>query len=99
MAENLKGKRRSRQEWQAVLDRFAASDLGVEAFCEREGVSQSSFGRWRSLLADECSAVGKAASVEGAGFVDAGLIGLGGSGRIEIKLDLGGGMVLHLVRG
>ena len=98
MAENLKGKRRSREEWRAVFDRFAASGLGVGAFCAREGISDWSFGRWRSLLADECSAVGKAASVEGAGFVDAGLIGLGGGGRIEIKLDLGRGMVLHLVR-
>ena len=50
MAENLKGKRRSREEWRAVFDRFAASGLGVGAFCAREGISDSSFGRWRSLL-------------------------------------------------
>ena len=99
MAERLKGRRRSRQEWRAVFDRFAASGLGVEVFCEREGVSKSSFGRWRSLLARVVSAAGMAAAVERAGFVDAGLIGLGGGGRIEIKLDLGGGMILHLVRG
>ena len=99
MSESLKGKRRSREEWRAVFDRFAASDLGVEAFCEREGVSKSNFVRWRSLLADAESLVGVVAPVEGAGFVDAGLIGLCGGGRIEIKLDLGGGMVLHLVRG
>ena len=99
MAGNLKGKRRNRQEWRAVFDRFAASGLGVEAFCEREGVSKSSFRRWRSFLADTGSAGGVAAPIERAGFVDAGLIGLSGGGRIEIKLDLGGGMVLHLVRG
>ena len=99
MAENLKGKRRSRQEWRAVFDRFAASGLGVEAFCAGEEISKSSFGRWRSLLTDAGSATCVAAPVERAGFVDAGLIGLGGGGRIEIKLDLGGGMVLHLVRG
>lgn len=33
------------------------------------------------------------------GFVDACLLGLGGSGRVELKLDRGGGVVLHLVRG
>ena len=99
MAESLKGKRRSRQEWRAVLDRFAASGLGVEAFCEREEISKSNFGRWRSLLAAAGVATSVATPVERVGFVDAGLIGLGGGGRIEIKLDLGGGMVLHLVRG
>jgi hypothetical protein len=99
MAENLKGKRRSHREWRAVFDRFAASGLGVEVFCEREGISKSSFGRWRTLLANEMSPAGAAAAVERAGFVDAGLIGLGGGGRIEIKLELGGGVVLHLVRG
>ena len=99
MAENLKGKRRDGQEWRAVVGRFAASGLGVEAFCEREGVSKSSFGRWRSFLADTASAGRATALVERAGFVDAGLIGLGSGGRIEVKLDLGGGMVLHVVRG
>ena len=99
MAENVKGKRRDGQEWRAVVGRFAASGLGVEAFCEREGVSKSSFGRWRSFLADTASAGGATAPVERAGFVDAGLIGLCDGRRIEIKLDLGGGMVLHLVRG
>ena len=99
MAENLKGKRRDGQEWRAVVGRFTASGLGVEAFCEREGVSKSSFGRWRSFLADTDLAGGAAAPTERAGFVDAGLIGLGSGGRIEVKLDLGGGMVLHVVRG
>ena len=99
MAENLKGKRRSRQDWRAMFDRFAASGLGVEAFCEREGVSKSSFGRWRSLLGDAGRVTGTAAAVERAGFVSAGRIGLGGDGRIEVKLDLGGGVVLHVVRG
>lgn len=97
MAENLKGKRRSREEWQAVFDRFAASGLGVGAFCEREGISDSSFGRWRSLLGDAGRVTGTA--VERAGFVEAGRIGLGGDERIEVKLDLGGGVVLHVVRG
>ena len=53
---------------------------------------------WRAL-SDAGSAAGVVIPVEGACFVDAGLIGLGSGGRIEIKLDFGGGMVLHLVRG
>jgi hypothetical protein len=99
MAENLKGKRRDGQEWRAVVGRFAGSGLGVEAFCEREGVSRSSFGRWRSFLADTDLAGGAAAPAERAGFVDAGLVGLSGGGRLEVRLDLGGGVVLHVLRG
>lgn len=99
MAEGLKGKRRSRDEWRAVFDRFAASGLGVGAFCAREGISDSSFGRWRSVLGDAGRVTGTAAAVERAGFVDAGRVGVGGDGRIEVKLDLGGGVVLHVVRG
>ena len=99
MAENQKGKRRSREEWRAVFDRFAASGLGVGAFCAREGISDSSFGRWRSLLGDAGQVTGTATAVERTGFVDAGRIGLSGDERIEVKLELGGGVVLHVVRG
>ena len=54
-ASNSKWQRRSREAWREVLTRFAASGLKVEAFCAHEGVSVSSFRRWRSLLADEVS--------------------------------------------
>lgn len=102
MAIEVKGKwrRRSRAQWRAVLERFGAGGLGVVAFCEREGISVSSFRRWRSLLAD---AAPGAPDGDGAdaprGFVDAGVLGPSGTGRLELRLDLGGGVVLHLVRG
>lgn len=102
MAIEVKGKwrRRSRAQWRAVFERFGAGGLGVVAFCEREGISVSSFRRWRSLLAD---AAPGAPDGDGAaaprGFVDAGVLGPSGTGRLELRLDLGGGMVLHLVRG
>ena len=35
-ATNNKWRRRSRQEWETVIVRFAESGLGVEAFCARE---------------------------------------------------------------
>lgn len=94
---NGKWRRRSRAQWRAVFERFGAGGLGVVAFCEREGNSVSSFRRWRSLLADA------APDGDGAdaprGFVDAGVLGPSGAGRLELRLDLGGGVVLHLVRG
>ncbi|MBL0284889.1 MAG: hypothetical protein IPQ01_13935 [Zoogloea sp.] len=51
-ASNNKWQRRSREVWREVLTRFAASGLEVEAFCAHEGLSVSSFRRWRNLLAE-----------------------------------------------
>lgn len=97
-ATNNKWRRRSRQEWQAVIARFAESGLGVEAFCAREGLSESTFRRWRSLLG-EPSTQPAAPAMEPTGFVDAGTLKLGGTGRLELRLDLGDGVILHLSRG
>jgi hypothetical protein len=105
MASAVRGKwrRRSREEWRAVFERFAASGQSIRQFCEREELSKSSFERWRGLLAGETPvAADRDEAGAGTGFVDTGLIGVGvggGAGRLELTLDLGGGVVLHLVRG
>ena len=71
-ASNNKRQRRSHEAWREVLTRFAASGLEVEAFCANEGVSVSSFRRWRSLLADEMSLGGDLPQPgEQTGFLDA----------------------------
>ncbi len=101
-ASNNKWRRRSRQEWQTVFARFAESGLGVEPFCVREGLSESTFRRWRGVLGDEALPAGcpTAQQVpEPTGFVDAGTLKLGGTGRFELRLDLGDGVTLHLSRG
>lgn len=97
-ATNNKWRRRSREEWQAVFARFAVSGLGIEPFCIGEGLSESSFRRWRSLLG-EPSTLPAAPVMEPTGFVDAGTLKLGGTGRLELRLDLGDGVILHLSRG
>lgn len=90
-------KHRSPAQWAALLARFERSDLSVSAFCARESISVANFYRQRGLhrgaLPDEVRASAPA-------FVDLGPIDASGTGaRLEIKLDLGGGIVLHLVRG
>ena len=97
-ATNNKWRRRSRQEWETVFAQFAASGLGVEPFCAREGLSESTFRRWRSLLG-EPSTPSAAPAMERIGFVDAGTLKLGGTGRLELRLDLGEGVILQLSRG
>jgi hypothetical protein len=97
-----KWRRRSGEEWRELLARHASSGLSVAAFCARESISVSSFPRWRALVAP----VGGAADAPDArartrqeAFVDLGVLGSGGGSRLELKLDLGGGLVLHLMRG
>ena len=98
IATNNKWRRRGRQEWETVIARFAESGLGVEPFCVREGLSESTFRRWRSLLG-EPSTQCAAPAMERIGFVDAGTLKLGGTGRLELRLELGDGVILHLSRG
>jgi transposase-like protein len=92
--------RRSEQEWRALLARFEHSAMTVSAFCRREGICAASLYRWRRLLGE--AGVGDrpmAPADHSPGFVDLGALSSTGADRLELKLDLGGGLVLHLVRG
>jgi len=102
--------RHGEQAWRTLIERQRASGMSIQTFCEREGVSRSSFGRWRSLLAkratgaqrlEECT-VGEHAAVAAprSGFVDAGMLRMGGvSEPVEVRLELGGGIVVTIRRG
>lgn len=99
MAQGKKGKgsRRSRQEWRVLLAKFDGSGLAVGAFCRREAISAASLYRWRGLLSDDDGAV---VSQRAPAFVDLGALHSAPSPRpqLDLKLDLGDGLVLHLVR-
>lgn len=87
-------KRRSVDSWRAVVEGFAGSGLRLPDYCRSVGVCQASFVRWRKKFAGEASV----APVVGGGdrFMDLGA--LGSSPRFELRLELGGGLVLSLVR-
>jgi hypothetical protein len=97
----------SAQAWQEVFGRFDASGESVTGFCRREGLHTSSFNRWRQRLSDpatvQAKTSGKASGqAPAAGFIDVGSMVSAArpeSARLEIRLDLGGGVVLQLVRG
>ena len=87
-------------EWQRRLARFAGSGQQVKQFCQEEGVSTATFYRWHKLL-------GKvAAAAPGTGFIDAGPMPAPratpkvepASAALEVRLDLGHGLILHIVR-
>lgn len=91
--------------WREVMRRFDASAASVQAFCSREGLSAASFYRWRGRLQPKGTARARPLALPvpaphkpaAAGFVDLGSL-LGASGALELKLDLGGGVVLSLSR-
>ena len=107
------GQRRRRLDagtWCQVLERFAAAGTTVGEFCARERVSASSFYRWRERLQAVGTQVveprlprvtGVAVSPSAAGFIDLGSLpesSCGTGGGLELRLDLGGGVVLQIIR-
>jgi putative transposase len=98
-------KRRSAESWRAMVARFAQSGLTEEVFCHGEGVSAKLFHRWRMkrVRATPPAAVDKPTRVAPSpaatsGFVNLGSLKESGS-KLEMRLDLGGGVLLHVVRG
>lgn len=99
---NRQGKwtRRSREEWQALLNRFDARHDSVSAFCKRESISEASYYRWRGLLPAVPNRHELVASSAPSAFLDLGHLSTRQPGpRFDLKLDLGGGLMLHLARG
>jgi transposase-like protein len=94
-------RRLSADDWRAALERFEESGLSVREFCESEGLGAASFYRWRTRLssrAPRTSAVNAARTSAASGFVELGTLPAQGT-RFEVRLELGGGVLLHLVRG
>lgn len=109
--EESKRKHLDMDAWREVLQRFAEGGETISGFCRHEGLCTNSFRRWRARLAatsESASALVAASKTARADFVDLGRLGatpvpsastVAGTHRLELKLDLGGGMMLILVRG
>lgn len=94
--------KRGAEQWRVLLSRFDGCDLSVREFCAREGISETSFHRWRSRLqAADSGRHDRRAAGAPAAFLDAGVLRRESprAARLELTLDLGGGVQLHLVRG
>lgn len=101
--EHIRRVKRSESTWRELFARQAASGVTVAEFCRAEGINAGVFRRWRVSLSDEAKAVkGRVkAKPEPKGavpFIDLGGLGSCGS-RFEVRLELGGGVVLSLARG
>ena len=101
--QGIRRQRRSARAWRALLAQFAGSGLTVAAFCRREAVGTASFYRWRSQLGPtsvDAAQLPVASPDATADFVDLGplLTTASAPARFELRLDLGGGLVLQLRR-
>ncbi len=99
-------------DWQARLESFQASGLEIDVFCLKEGVSRSTFYRWKDQLRDgipksmvaEKAAREKAESAQGAAFVPISLkaspveIELPNGGIVRLPLGVGQAVLVEVIR-
>ena len=100
--QTIQRRRLGAEGWRDLLARFAGSDLTTRAFCLRAAVSTASFYRWRALLGTPPGRdLVRARPADTAPFLDLGTLGVPSvqAERVELRLDLGGGLTLQLVRG
>lgn len=110
--EGIKRRRLGSEAWQELFRRHADSGEPIGTFCRREGVSPHSYRRWKQRLGGQASMarpikqgatlkLERSNAMTAAPFVDLGAIGAPApaGGRLEVRLDLGDGLTLHLVRG
>jgi len=103
--DQITRQRRSESAWREIVARQEQSGLTVTAFSEREGLTTASLYGWRVRLRQQAAGkrtspqISKSARAEKAPeeFIDLGAIGAS-RGRFEVRLDLGGGVLLQLVR-
>ena len=83
-----------------MLAKLEDSGLGVGAFCRREAISAASLYRWRRLLNDGGAGGEAVVSHRAPAFVDLGTLNAASASRprLDLKLDLGDSLTLHLVR-
>ena len=99
-------------DWQARLESFQASGLDIDVFCLQEGISRSTFYRWKERLKDgipdamiaEKEARDRAESAEGAAFVPISLraspveIELPNGGVVRLPLGVGQAVLVEAIR-
>jgi hypothetical protein len=99
-------------DWRERLESFKASGLEIDVFCLKEGVSRSTFYRWKDRLKEgipepmvaEKAAREKAESAEGAAFVPISLkaspveIELPNGGIVRLPLGVGQAVLVEVIR-
>jgi len=85
---------RRRDEWQALLTKYAFSGLSQKAFCQLHQLSTSSFYQWKKKLSNDLPAATdfidiSPQSVNNADYSSS-------SSSYQVELELGNGMFLRV---
>lgn len=100
-------RRLSDQAWKVLMKRFDDAAMTAQEFCARERLSLGSFKRWRARLGSSAQSTASAVAMPAKAapstppFVDLGLLGtpaVRDHGALDLHIELGGGISLHLVR-
>ena len=95
-------RRRGVSERCRMVEAFNVSGLGTTEFCRKYGLSSESLNRWRREYDAIVRAPVTTEAEHSVPFIDLGSLGAATvpvGGRLDLRLELGGGLVLHLVRG
>ena len=92
---------RSESAWREIFARQVASGVSLLEFCRSECINPGVFRRWRFKL-NGAGQIGKVKAHRKAPvvapFIDIGSVDAGRA-RFEVRLELGGGVVLNIGRG
>lgn len=88
-----RSKRRTAAQWQALFLEQAQSDLSVQAFCTARGIGYSTFGNWKSRLANDVQAAEQATR-----FVELPSPDVLCAPHWDVELTLGTDIVLRVAR-
>ena len=92
--------RRSAATWRELFSRQMRSGVSVPQFCRLEGINAGVFRRWRLMLkrrSDAHSVELRSEPQAAVPFIDLGDLRSGGP-RLEVRLELGAGVVLSIAR-
>ena len=105
---------RNESIWRERIARHAASGKTIADFCCEEGIGKSTLSYWRRRLCVVGTTVGQKLPTVAAPFVEVGRVKAARwqqpsvhpadkvsdllTGGIELRLELGGGVVLHIAR-
>jgi len=95
--------RRSATMWRRLFSRQLSSGQSVPEFCRGEKINAALFRRWRSRLkyageGQQAPVRAEPAAEVAVPFIDLGDLRSSGS-RVEVRLELGAGIVLSIARG
>ena len=97
---------RSRDEWRTLMHQFESQDITIKAFCQQHKIAQSTFYKWQSRFRKDGvvsqprydDAPQPVAQTKSTDFLNLGAMDLSQSSNLELRLDLGDGVLLTLSR-